>query len=57
MCNVKVAATNVPLTVGVNALTIFGKNKLGERRVRILNKDLLFVAVGVTLKFHPNMST
>ena len=57
MCNVKVAATNVPLTVGVNAPTIFGRSKLGERHVCILNKGLLFVAVGVTLKFHPNMST
>ena len=57
MYNVKAAATKVPPTVGVNAPTIFGRNKLGERHACILNKGLLLVAVRVTLKFHPNMST
>jgi len=30
MCNVKVVASKVPLTVGVNVHTTFGKNKSGK---------------------------
>jgi len=31
MCNVKVAASKVPLTVGVNVHTTFGRKKSGEK--------------------------